>query len=164
MKVYCPYCTREITSGGGNCPSCGSVYDLDTLGVLKMLAEEKGEDYPEERRTQVRTRTVDMLELSPAASSPDLQVQTPENISLGGLFIRTDTPRQPGERFCLRVCLPDELNDLEVQCEVVWRQSKKEGAEAPSGMGVRFLDLSPDDMKRLVRILSRSVENRSTFL
>lgn len=168
MKVFCPYCTREITAGGGHCPSCGTVYDLDTVNVLKMLAEEAPEQFPEERRTQVRTSKVDKLALSGSPSSPDLHLQTPENISLGGVFIKTDAPLEKGARFCLRVCLPDQVADLDVDCEVVWSQKKGDsagsGAAGPAGMGVRFLDLSPEDMKRIVNILGRSLESRNTFL
>lgn len=168
MKVFCPYCTREIPAGGGHCPSCGSVYDLDTLGVLKMLAEEEGKEYPEERRTQVRTTKVEKLELSASPSPPDPHTQSPENISLGGLFIRTDTPLKKGERFHLRLFLTEEASDLEILCEVMWSQTGKDlaasGETGPAGMGVRFLNPTQEDIKRIIGILSRSLDNQTTFL
>lgn len=168
MKLCCPYCTREIPAGSGQCPSCGTVYDLDTVNVLKMLAEEAPEGFPEERRTQVRTAKVDKVALSTPHSFPDLHLETPENISLGGIFIKTDAPLRKGERFHLRLCLPDQAHDVEILCEVTWSQREGDpaasGGGGPSGMGVRFVTSTPEDVKKIVRILSRSLDSQSTFL
>jgi uncharacterized protein (TIGR02266 family) len=168
MKLCCPYCTREIPAGSGQCSSCGTVYDLDTVNVLKLLAEEAPEEYPDERRTQVRTAKVDKVALSTPHSLPGLHLETPENISLGGLFIKTDTPLKKGERFHLRLCLPDQTHDVEILCEVTWSQREGDpaasGGTGPSGMGVRFVTSTQEDVNKIVRILSRSLDSRNTFL
>jgi uncharacterized protein (TIGR02266 family) len=144
------------------------VYDLDTVSLLKMLADEAPEEFPDERRTQVRTTKVDKVALSTPRSYPDFHLQTPENISLGGLFIKTDAPLKKGERFYLRLCLPEQAHDLEILCEVTWSQREGDpaasGGTGPSGMGVRFLIPTQEDMKKIVGILSRSLDSQNTFL
>ena len=40
MKLYCVYCTKEITPDDNQCPSCGTPYGLETLLLIKNLVRE----------------------------------------------------------------------------------------------------------------------------
>jgi type IV pilus assembly protein PilZ len=80
------------------------------------------------------------------------------DISAMGIFIQTNNPEPKGTRLNLCFRTPVELGDrlLEIEGEVVWinpyRPDDTDGRNP--GMGVRFLDLSPDqrdDVMRLVR-------------
>jgi uncharacterized protein (TIGR02266 family) len=68
------------------------------------------------------------------------------NISRGGLFISATNPREVGSQFHLEIPLPPPLDHtVRCTCEVVWRRpwSRKEAREP--GMGLRFLDLAPEE-------------------
>ena len=40
MKLYCPYCTKEVAPHTPQCPFCGTPYGLETLLLLKNLVRE----------------------------------------------------------------------------------------------------------------------------
>jgi uncharacterized protein (TIGR02266 family) len=64
------------------------------------------------------------------------------NISRGGLFIATVSPREPGDQFDLQVTLPASAGfTLRCRCEVVWKRRFEQGQKHEPGMGLRFLDL-----------------------
>ena len=65
------------------------------------------------------------------------------NISCGGLFIATVSPREPGDQFDLQITLPRTVGAvLACRCEVVWKRHFEQGGKFEPGMGLRFLDLS----------------------
>lgn len=67
------------------------------------------------------------------------------NISCGGLFIATVSPREPGDRFDLQITLPPPGGAvLHCRCEVVWKRHFERGGKCDPGMGLRFLDLSAE--------------------
>jgi len=79
------------------------------------------------------------------------------NVSSGGLFIRTDNPLPQGEQFFLKLQLPDVSEPLKINCEVFWSRRKSEATEArPSGMGVKFLEMSRQDSDILKKYLGRT--------
>ena len=72
------------------------------------------------------------------------------NIRSEGLFVRTRNPLPNGERFLLKVQLPEMPDPLKIQCEVAW--SRTAGGEAggePAGMGLKFLEMTPDERQAL---------------
>jgi len=40
MKLYCPYCTKEVAPQTPQCPFCGTPYGLETLLLLKNFVRE----------------------------------------------------------------------------------------------------------------------------
>jgi hypothetical protein len=40
MKLYCPYCTKEVAPQTPQCPFCGTPYSMETLLLLKNLVRE----------------------------------------------------------------------------------------------------------------------------
>lgn len=78
------------------------------------------------------------------------------NIGSGGVFIPSNEPFTRGARFDLRILLPDEQSPLDVYCEVVWSQNEQRTINDrtyPPGMGIKFLNLSPEGQKRITDIL-----------
>jgi uncharacterized protein (TIGR02266 family) len=72
------------------------------------------------------------------------------NISSGGIFIVTKRPLRVGEKFLLKLQLPDLSVPLQIECQVSWTRQEEEAAKGrPPGMGVRFLDISEKDSKLL---------------
>jgi uncharacterized protein (TIGR02266 family) len=69
-----------------------------------------------------------------------------QNISSGGLFIATHHLRRIGDQITLKFTLPGSDKTVSVETEVRWirENSALMRAENGTGMGVRFINLSPE--------------------
>jgi Tfp pilus assembly protein PilZ len=66
------------------------------------------------------------------------------------VFVKTDNPIPKGEKFMLKLQLPDIDKTLNIQCQVAW--TKKAGDPPQSGangMGIRFLEMDDKDHQTL---------------
>ena len=88
-------------------------------------------------------------------TTEDFLLDYTANVSLGGLFILTETPLEVGTRFRLRLRLPFRKRPLETLGEVRWIQEADGVMNA--GMGVLFDGLSGAD-KRAVERMMRAFE------
>ena len=71
-----------------------------------------------------------------------------DNISRGGLFIRTDNPLAIQERFLLKLHVPGAEKPVELKCQVAWvRGRTSNGDPKPAGMGVKFCEMSAKEIK-----------------
>jgi len=75
---------------------------------------------------------------------------TTENLSAGGLFLRTERELEPGERLPLQISFPGLLAPVTVEVEVVRRRA--EGEEGPGGVAVRVPDDRAQDRQTLARL------------
>lgn len=73
-----------------------------------------------------------------------------ENLSAGGLFVRTERPLSPGERLPLQISFPGLLDPVVVEVEVV--RVRREGPEGPPGVAVQIPDDRLQDRQALARI------------
>jgi uncharacterized protein (TIGR02266 family) len=73
-----------------------------------------------------------------------------ENLSEGGLFIRTEREFEAGERVTLVVSFPQLLEPVELEVEVIRRRPPT--LDAPAGVAVRVPDDRPDDRARLTEV------------
>jgi uncharacterized protein (TIGR02266 family) len=72
------------------------------------------------------------------------------NVSSGGLFVRTPNPLNHGDRFLLRLNLPDLEEPLHIHCDVAWaRKEETASKDNPAGMGIKFVEMDPEDRKTL---------------
>lgn len=80
-----------------------------------------------------------------------------QNISRGGMFISTVSPREPGEVFTVETPLPlPQPMTIQCRCEVVWKRPySRKGCYEP-GMGLKFIDL-PEDVAKAIDDWIRSV-------
>lgn len=81
-----------------------------------------------------------------------------ENISAGGLFIRTDRELAAGDRVPLHISFPALLEKLEVEVEVVRR--REAGKAGPAGVAVKIPTDRVDDRHKLARLAETA---RTTF-
>jgi uncharacterized protein (TIGR02266 family) len=81
-----------------------------------------------------------------------------ENLSAGGLFIRTDREFTVGERVTLVVSFPQLLEPVELQVEVVRRRESVEGN--PGGVAVCVPHDRTEDRARLEEVARRVVGAR----
>lgn len=69
-----------------------------------------------------------------------------ENLSEGGLFIRTENPLKKGDVLLLKLQLPGIAEPMEVKSEVAWtRKQVEDSANRASGMGIKFTGISDHD-------------------
>ena len=81
------------------------------------------------------------------------------NVSKGGLFIATEgEPPAVGTRFKVSFVLPPSV-PIEGQVEVRWRRPKPQG-DLPPGVGVMFLDLTPEAEEAINKFIQ---ENSGTI-
>ncbi len=106
------------------------------------------EQRAEERVTMMLR--VDM-EGEPSSLAPDL--------GNGGIFIRTPNPLELGEEFVLKLLMAEGDPPIGVSCRVIWTNKYgKESRHLRRGMGVKFLDLSPQ-LRARVESYIQSHEN-----
>ena len=79
-----------------------------------------------------------------------------QNISAGGLFIATHHLRKIGDRITLKFQLPGSEKAVEVETEVRWlrENSALNRVDGATGMGVRFINLSPAATAAITQFLS----------
>jgi uncharacterized protein (TIGR02266 family) len=79
------------------------------------------------------------------ASDHNFYTGLTQNISAGGLFIATHVLRRIGDRITVKFTLPGSRKSLEVETEVRWirENSALVRVDGATGMGVRFISLSP---------------------
>src|ERR1044072_4912981 len=80
-----------------------------------------------------------------------------QNLSMGGMFIRTTSPKPVGTIFDFELSLTDDFKLVQGIGEVLWVRDVDDGPERPSGMGVRFLDLSSESRRLIQRIVEEQV-------
>ncbi len=77
------------------------------------------------------------------------------DLSMGGLYMKTDFPLPVDESLTIRFSLPDQKGMVSCKARVAWVNAKDNPRkpDLPSGMGIQFVDLSLEDMKSLRRFM-----------
>ncbi len=75
------------------------------------------------------------------------------NISVGGMFLRTDEPRPRGSTFRLRFRIPDRPTPVEAHGEVAWVVPPGGRQPPEAGMGIRFTNVSDADVQDIARLI-----------
>jgi len=83
-----------------------------------------------------------------------LQQDYSEDISHGGIFIQTEKPRNPGDRFVITLVHPETNSELELEGEVV-RVSQRNLARpgSISGMGIKFIGIDENKQQAIADFL-----------
>lgn len=75
------------------------------------------------------------------------------NVSELGIFVRTLDPLAVGTSLVLSFA-PDGHEPFKLKGEVAWVNPLRPGSDNPNpGMGIRFVQLVPDDRERLVEVI-----------
>ncbi len=83
------------------------------------------------------------------------------NISTSGMFLESDLLLDEGTEFVLEFTLPTVSKFIKARGKVVW--VSKPGIvgvnyESPAGMGVKFLEISEDDRKKVEEFIRKKLE------
>jgi uncharacterized protein (TIGR02266 family) len=76
------------------------------------------------------------------------------DISEGGLFVATYERHPVGERIEFALRLPDSDEPVVGLAEVRWIREHNESSDTPPGMGLKFVELSPDALERVRRFVA----------
>ncbi len=81
------------------------------------------------------------------------------NISPGGIFIRTEQPAPVGTLVDFEFRLGDGFELIKGRGEVVWTRDPAPDASQISGMGLRFLELTPQAKELIYKVVDRHVQS-----
>ncbi len=79
------------------------------------------------------------------------------NLSLGGMFIRTDDPQEIGTVMPIEFRLGEDYELIRGKGRVVWVREEALDEEYPAGMGIRFLELTPGSRELIFKLVERRV-------
>ncbi len=133
----------------------------------KLLAEERGEGKEEgetgtgETAPEVKNnRKDDRVDGILRVEFKDDSLGFADDLSSGGVFIRTNNPLELGEQFILKLHMSDQTEPIEVTCKVVWTNKYgKESKNLRRGMGVKFLNLTPEAQRRVEEYIQAQRHN-----
>jgi type IV pilus assembly protein PilZ len=75
------------------------------------------------------------------------------NISAMGIFVKTVDPLPVGTRLVLTFA-PPGYESFKLEGQVAWINAVRDDGDNPNpGMGVRFVNLQPDERERLVEVI-----------
>jgi len=155
-KSHCPYCTKEISAQDTYCPECAAAFGEETLLVTRDLVKGILDGSTDIQRNYDRLPRKFKISYSTPRAFEKTYLS---DIGKGGIFIKTNNILNPKEKVGLKISLPDGGKELGVIGEVAW--SKKEEFDTPQGkhppgMGIKFLNLSPEDEARIESVLKQS--------
>jgi molecular chaperone DnaK len=84
------------------------------------------------------------------------------NISPGGMFIRTQTPEPVGRLIGFELRLGDGYELIRGTGEVVWARMIDQGPDKQAGMGIRFLEISPDGRELIYQMVDNYIAQGGT--
>jgi uncharacterized protein (TIGR02266 family) len=107
-----------------------------------------GRGWGTERRGDDRVEGILRVEFADASSG------SADELSPGGMFIRTPNPMELGEQFALKLQMPDGGEPVEVACKVIWtNRYGQETKHLHRGMGVKFLNLADGVQERIEKYI-----------
>lgn len=72
------------------------------------------------------------------------------NVGSGGIFLKTDEPFELNQNVIVKFSLPDYKEPITAEGKVVWVNPKGgKSLSHPPGMGIKFIQMSPEDKQRL---------------
>ena len=81
------------------------------------------------------------------------------NISEGGVYIATEQDLRMGDRFVLTVAIDDGGEQVTLTVEVVWvNQQPSPGSGLEPGVGVAWLDLTPEKKALIKTVVHRALD------
>ena len=85
-------------------------------------------------------------------------VEYSANVSLTGMFVKTDSPKPAGSILIFEIWLGDEYKLVHGVGEVVWVRGEDETTNRPAGMGVRFLKLDDESRAVVERVIAEHLD------
>jgi type IV pilus assembly protein PilZ len=120
------------------------------MGKDELLERAAAEDAVVERRTFDR---YDVEWAVDCVASDTFLYASITNISEMGIFVRTTDPLRVGTKLRLKFAPPGS-ESFELEGAVAWINRIREDGDNPNpGMGVRFVNLQPEERERIVEVI-----------
>jgi Tfp pilus assembly protein PilZ len=133
----------------------GKLLPASILGANPPLSEQNEE---------VVKGTLPVAEQAAFNQQADERVTKMLQVDGGGFFIRTPNPLDLGEEFLLKLHLVEGEKPIEVECKVIWTNKYgKESRTLRRGMGVKFLNLSPEIQSRVETYIQSHKNQQFSF-
>ena len=84
------------------------------------------------------------------------------NISLGGMFIRSDSPPPMGTQVEIEFKLDDDFDLIRGRGKVIWVRDEAGTPALERGLGVRFVELTPGSRELIFQVVDRYVRQGGT--
>jgi uncharacterized protein (TIGR02266 family) len=81
----------------------------------------------------------------------ELYFQRSANLSVGGIFLENTIPHPKGTVVNLQFTLPGDTQPIKVRGEIV-----NAAASDELGMGIKFLEVGPEDQRRISEFVQRA--------
>lgn len=75
------------------------------------------------------------------------------NLSVSGLFIKTETVLPVDTELALSIRLPEDLEIMDIAGKVVW--GKQASKVSPAGIGIEFVSISSKDRRKIHSFIER---------
>jgi hypothetical protein len=95
-----------------------------------------------------------------SAETGEVITSTESNISIDGVFVATPIVKPPGTIFHFDCNLA--YTKIEGLVEVVWFREQDQGPEHPAGMGMQFVELSPESRKLIYKLIDGYIRQGGT--
>ncbi len=115
MKLFCPYCTKEIGSGYPPMSFLRHPHASETIQLLTEIVKDAAEDGFSERRQFIRIPKKFKIVYSTSKAFVEHYLS---NISQGGVFIPTNAPLEAGTQCDLK--LSYRMEKKKSRCFVRW--------------------------------------------
>jgi len=87
-----------------------------------------------------------------------------KNISKAGIFIQTINPKNVGETFNVEFILPEVDALFSCTVEVIWKRDFPQSEKYEPGMGLKFIDLSPEQAAIIDEWISKDSEDSDDLI
>ena len=121
---------------------------------LRNEAEIVDRGAPPESRRRAHARYAVDLDVT-VGSEHNFYAGFVENLSAGGVFVATHTPKDIGELVELSIRLPETDVVIVAAGEVCWIREYSDSSDAHPGMGIRFIKLDSAFQGAIEEFLSR---------
>jgi uncharacterized protein (TIGR02266 family) len=91
------------------------------------------------------------------SSAKEFFVDYSNNISAGGIFIRTSEPAEFGTKVLIEFSLPEIPRKVKGLGEVVRVVRAGDSEKEPAGMGIKFLKFDPGSEEHIRKLIAKNV-------
>ena len=117
-----------------------------------------------DKRNYPRAKVLSMTVRYKSATVDDFVEHHSDNVSRGGIFIKTSSPFPPGTLLKFEIRLADDEAVLSGVGRVVWKRDEPgEAADEPAGMGVKFIKLDEKSRALISRLVDAQEEGASKY-